>query len=193
MELEDKQGELELTIEDLQSEKEKLELDAQAKEEENSLAGKMSDIVNQARYKRELDELKEKVKLTAAQQQETIARINKENNDEQERLMAMLQENEAQIKKAENTEAQAKNIVINIQQAEHVVHVRPIETPTYVYCVDPEARVRVLESEREEITQKVQREYRKKIADMEINILAYQDLLLTKDAEIKSLEAQTLR
>ena len=101
-ELEDKQGELELVIEDLQTEKEKLELDAQTKEEENSLAGKMSDIVNQARYKRELDELKEKVKLTAAQQQETIARINKENNDEQERLMAMLQENEAQIKKAES-------------------------------------------------------------------------------------------
>ena len=56
-------GELEITIEELQSEKEKLELDAEAKEKENSLAGKMSDIVNQARYKRELDELKEKVKI----------------------------------------------------------------------------------------------------------------------------------
>ena len=153
----------------------------------------MSDIVNQARYKRELDELKEKVKINTEKQNETIARINKENNDEQERLMRMLQENEAQIKKAENKEAQAKNIVINIQQAEHVVHVRPIETPTYVYCVDPEARVQVLESERKEIEVRVRKEQKKQIADMEINILAYQDLLLTKDAEIKSLEAKTLR
>ena len=107
--------------------------------------------------------------------------------------MRMLQENEAQIKKAENKEAQAKNIVINIQQAEHVVHVRPIQTPTYVYCVDPEARVQVLESERKEIEVRVRKEQKKQIADMEINILAYQDLLLTKDAEIKSLEAKTLR
>ena len=107
-------GELEITIEELQSEKEKLELDAEAKEKENSLAGKMSDIVNQARYKRELDELKEKVKINTEKQNETIARINKENNDEQERLMRMLQENEAQIKKAENSEGQAKNIVIKV-------------------------------------------------------------------------------
>ena len=50
----------------------------------------MSDIVNQARYKRELDELKERVKINTEKQNETIARINKENNDEQERLMRML-------------------------------------------------------------------------------------------------------
>ena len=154
-------GELEITIEELQSEKEKLELDAEAKEKENSLAGKMSDIVNQARHKRELDELKEKVKINTEKQNETIARINKENNDEQERLMRMLQENEAQIKKAENKEAQAKNIVINIQQAQHVVHVRPIPTPTYVYSVDPAARVQVLESERKEIREQVRKEQKK--------------------------------
>ena len=96
--------------------------------------------------------------------------------------MAMLQENEAQIKKAENNEGQAKNIVINVTQAKQVVHTRPIQIPTYVYVADPEIRVQVLERERQEITEKVQREYTKKLKDMEINILAYQDLLLTKDA-----------
>ena len=54
-----------------------------------------------------------------------------------------------------------------------MVHVRPIETPTYVYCVDPEARVQVLESERKEIEVRVRKEQKKQIADMEINILAY--------------------
>ena len=48
-------------IEELQSEIEKLETDAAAKEQENSLAGRMSDIVNQARYKSELDKLKLKM------------------------------------------------------------------------------------------------------------------------------------
>lgn len=74
----------------------------------------MSDIVNQARYKRELDELKEKVKIQTAKQNEAIARLTKENLAEQERLMGMLQENEAQIKKAENNEGEAKNIVIKV-------------------------------------------------------------------------------
>ena len=74
----------------------------------------MSDIVNQARYKRELDELKEKVKIHTAKQNEAIARLTKENLAEQERLMGMLQENEAQIKKAENNEGEAKNIVIKV-------------------------------------------------------------------------------
>ena len=74
----------------------------------------MSDIVNQARYKRELDELKEKVKIQTAKQNEAIARLIKENLAEQERLMGMLQENEAQIKKAENNEGEAKNIVIKV-------------------------------------------------------------------------------
>ena len=107
--------------------------------------------------------------------------------------MQMLQENEAQIKKAESNEGQAKNIVIKVTQAEHVVHVRPIETPTYVYVADPDIRVQVLERERQEITEKVQGEYKKKLADMKINILAYQDLLLTKDDQIKRLEAQVRR
>ena len=107
--------------------------------------------------------------------------------------MQMLQENEAQIKKAENNEGQAKNIVIKVTQAEHVVHVRPIAQPEYVYVADPDIRVQVLERERQEITEKVRGEYKKKLADMKINILAYQDLLLTKDDQIKRLEAQVRR
>ena len=63
---EDEIAQLDIKIEDLQQEVEKLEADAQIKEQENSLAGRMSDIVNQARYKRELDELKEKVKIQTA-------------------------------------------------------------------------------------------------------------------------------
>ena len=63
---EDELAERDLQIEDLQQEVEKLEAAAQIKEQENSLAGRMSDIVNQARYKRELDELKEKVKIQTA-------------------------------------------------------------------------------------------------------------------------------
>ena len=107
--------------------------------------------------------------------------------------MGMLQENEAQIKKAENSEGQAKNIVIKVTQAEQVVHVRPIAQPEYVYVADPDIRVQVLERERQEITEKVRGEYKKKLADMKINILAYQDLLLTKDDQIKRLEAQVRR
>ena len=62
-------------IEELQSEIEKLETDAAAKEQENSLAGRMSDIVNQARYKSELDKLKLKMEEQTKEQKKTIEKL----------------------------------------------------------------------------------------------------------------------
>ena len=105
-------------------------------------------------------------------------------------LMALLEKNEKQIKKAETFEE--RNIVINIEQAKHEVHERKIYVDKFIIEASHEAKVAVLEREREEITQDVQREFRKRLADMEVNILAYQDLLLTKDAELKILEAKLL-
>ena len=72
------------------------------------------------------------------------------------------------------------------------MHERVIEVDKFIIEASNEAKVAVLEREREEITKDVQREFRKRLADMEVNILAYQDLLLTKDAEIKTLEAKLL-
>lgn len=83
-----------------------------------------------------------------------------------------------------------QNIEIKIEQANHEVHERIIHVEKVVIEASHEAKVAVLEREREEIKEDVKREFRKRLADMEVNILAYQDLLLTKDAEIKSLEAK---
>ena len=46
----------------------------------------------------------------------------------------------------------------------------------------------MLEREREEIEKEVYEQFMKKISTMEVNILAYQDLLLTKDAELRTME-----
>ena len=85
-----------------------------------------------------------------------------------------------------------QSIEIKIEQAMHQVHERVILVDKVVIEASHEAKVAVLEREREEIKEDVKREFRKRLADMEVNILAYQDLLLTKDAEIKSLEAKLL-
>ena len=52
--------------------------------------------------------------------------------------------------------------------------------------------MRLTERERKEIKKEVRAEFKKKIEELEANILAYQDLLMTKDAEISQL-AERLR
>ena len=71
------------------------------REKDNSLAGQMSAVVNQARYKRQVEELKEKDELQkeefAKQVKDYLAQI----GEAESKMMAMLQDNEAQLKKAE--------------------------------------------------------------------------------------------
>lgn len=105
-------------------------------------------------------------------------------------MVTLLQENESQIKQAELLEN--TNFVINVEQARHEVHERVIPVDKIIIEASNEVKVAVLEREREKITEDVKREYRKKLGDMEVNILAYQDLLLTKDAEIRTLEAELI-
>ena len=87
------------------------------------------------------------------------------------KMVDLIQKNEAQIKKAETMES--KEHVINILQGTHEVHERKIYVDKVIIEASHEAKVKVLEREREEITESVQREFRKRLADMEVNILAY--------------------
>jgi chromosome segregation ATPase len=57
---------------------------------------------------------------------------------------------------------------------------------------DEVKKMRLTERERKEIKKEVRAEFKKKIEELEANILAYQDLLMTKDAEISQL-AERLR
>ena len=69
--------------------------------------------------------------------------------DAEAKMVTLLQKNETQIKKAESME---KNIVINIEQVKHVVHERKITVDKFIIEASNEAKVKVLEREREEIT-----------------------------------------
>lgn len=54
------------------------------------------------------------------------------------------------------------------------------------------ARVTVLERERKLIKDQFEKLFKKQIQDLEANILAYQDLLMTKEIKIKMLEQEAL-
>ena len=177
-----------MTIEELNTEIEKQEAAAEKEEQNNSAAGQMSAIVNQARYKRQVDELKEKDQLQKEEFSSQVRGYLADITDSESRVRQMIMQNDAQIKKVESINN--KDFVINVTQAKHEVHYREIKVDKIVLQASHEVKVAVLERERDEITEDVRREFRKRLADMEVNILAYQDLLLTKDAEIRTFEAK---
>ena len=142
-------------IEELQSEIEKLETDAAAKEQENSLAGRMSDIVNQARYKSELDKLKLKMEEQTKEQKKTIEKLIQENHDEINKLYTTMLENDSQIRRVEgdkNVSVTTKKTEIVIQKVEADVRIREIQIPNYIFYADSEIKVKASEQERQEIT-----------------------------------------
>lgn len=61
-----------------------------------------------------------------------------------------------------------------------------------IYRPSDAARVEVLEAERRLIKDEFAKLYKKQIAELEANILAYQDLLMTKEIKIKMLEQEAL-
>ncbi len=57
-----------------------------------------------------------------------------------------------------------------------------------IITASDDARVTVLDRERKLIKDEFAKLYKKQIAELEANILAYQDLLMTKEVKIKMLE-----
>lgn len=59
--------------------------------------------------------------------------------------------------------------------------------PRYIISENYDRKLELLERERVELRKVVREEYRKRIEDLEANILAYQDLLITKEDKIHNL------
>ena len=57
-----------------------------------------------------------------------------------------------------------------------------------IWAPDDKARQEVLETERVLMKKQILKEFKKQITDLEANVLAYQDLLMTKELEIQKLE-----
>lgn len=54
---------------------------------------------------------------------------------------------------------------------------------------DYDAKLELTEKERQELRKSIRDEFRKRIEELEANILAYQDLLITKEEEISILSS----
>ena len=93
--------ELNVTIEELNTEIEKQESAAEKEAQENSLAGKMSAVVNQARYKAQVEELKERDKLQKEEWARQVQAYLTQVAEAEAKMIDLLQKNESQIKKAE--------------------------------------------------------------------------------------------
>ena len=65
---------------------------------------------------------------------------------------------------------------------------RVITLDRHLIQASDSAKATVLERERILIQQDLERQYKKKIQQLEANILAYQDLVITKEVDLKRLE-----
>ena len=161
--------ELRVTIEDLTTDIEKHEAAAE-KAEAKAVSG-LSGVASEVVLKRKVEKLQEVDELQKEEFKKKIELFLSQIAEQKADNVKLLERNEAQIKKAETFKEE--NIVINIEQAKHEVHERKIYVDKFIIEASNEAKVAVLERERELITQDVQREFRKRLADMEVNILAY--------------------
>lgn len=62
-----------------------------------------------------------------------------------------------------------------------------IEVPQYLIKLDVDAKLELTEKERMAIRNNVVGEFKMRIEELEANILAYQDLLITKEGDINEL------
>jgi len=94
-------------------------------------------------------------------------------------IYQMLVTNEKQISKVTKGEPQFEKIEIKPEQ--FTVKTRPIYLNRAIIEASDHARVTVLQRERELIKAELERTHSKTVQDLEANVLAYQDLLMTKE------------
>ena len=76
--------------------------------------------------------------------------------------------------------------------AEIEVREKKIFLDRHIIEASDQARVTVLARERELIQKQFEKLNKKQVQELEANILAYQDLLMTKELRIKDLEKESL-
>jgi hypothetical protein len=62
---------------------------------------------------------------------------------------------------------------------------KTIEVPQFIIKENMDAKLELMERERQELRKIIREEFRKRIEDLEANILAYEDLLITKEEDIR--------
>jgi len=82
--------------------------------------------------------------------------------------------------------------IVTVELATTKVNIvqKTLDVPQYIIRESPEAKLELLERERQELRKIIREEFRKRIEDLEANILAYEDLLITKEEDIRLLLLQ---
>jgi hypothetical protein len=77
--------------------------------------------------------------------------------------------------------------IVAVQLIVPEIVTRNIEVPTYIIKKDLDIHVQLTREERLKIVKEVEKDFRLREEELEANILAYQDLLITKEVEINEL------
>ena len=104
----------------------------------------------------------------------------------QQELVLIVQKNEQQIKAVVSGELEIHRIELDVAKIE--VREKRIFLDKHIIEASDQARLTVLDRERQLIKVQFEKLYKKQIQELEANVLAYQDLLMTKELSIKKLE-----
>lgn len=96
------------------------------------------------------------------------------------------------IEKWTNRQLSTMDDIVTVELATTKVNIvqKTLDVPQYIIRESPEAKLELLERERQELRKNIREEFRKRIEDLEANILAYEDLLITKEEDIRLLLLQ---
>jgi hypothetical protein len=96
------------------------------------------------------------------------------------------------IEKWTNRQLSTMDDIVTVELATTKVNIvqKTLDVPQYIIRESPEAKLELLERERQELRKIIREEFRKRIEDLEANILAYEDLLITKEEDIRLLLLQ---
>lgn len=116
----------------------------------------------------------------------------KELTSKEAELRALVLRNQEIIEKWTNRQLSTMEdiVVVELESTRVRIVEKLLEMPQYIIKENYDAKLELIERERQELRKVLREEFRKRIEDLEANILAYQDLLITKEDEIHTLSVQ---
>lgn len=116
----------------------------------------------------------------------------KELTSKEAELRALVLRNQEIIEKWTNRQLSTMEdiVVVELESTRVRIVEKLLDMPQYIIKENYDAKLELIERERQELRKVLREEFRKRIEDLEANILAYQDLLITKEDEIHTLSVQ---
>ena len=144
-------------------------------------------MVDKIIFKNKFEEAQKKLAMREEEFKKQLREANQEMTLAKEELIRIANDNANQINALQQGELNIQRVELNVGEIK-IKHKNVYLEKYSIWAPDDKARQEVLDNERALMKKQILKEFKKQITDLEANVLAYQDLLMTKELEIQKLE-----